>query len=69
MTVAFISVMAGVATLMLAALTQASRGIFKTGKMMQTLEDMKGDIVEMKTKIELINERTYQSAIRGTQRR
>jgi hypothetical protein len=58
----------GIVTLMLAVLTQASRAIFRTGKLIQIMEDMKEDLAEVKVDIKTINERTYQSAIRGAQR-
>lgn len=65
MSLTLISVMTGVIGLMVAAITQATRAIFHTGKLIQIVEDMRNDLVEMKSAIKIIDERTYQSAIRG----
>ena len=59
----------GIVVLMLGVLTQATRAIFRTGKLIQILEDVKDDIQDMKQSIKTIDERTYQNAIRSPQGR
>lgn len=69
MSLTLISVLTGITALMLGAITQATRAIFQTGKLIQIVEDMRDDLIEMRSAIKTIDERTYQSAIRNSQGR
>lgn len=62
------SVVIGLAGLLIVAITQASRAIFRTGKLIQMMEDMKEDIDELKSDIKVVREREL-NALRGSERR
>lgn len=63
------SILVGVVATMLGIAVQLTRGIYKVAQVTEHLKTISEDMGEMRRQMQIMDERIYNNAIRGTQRR